>query len=182
MRQGSANEVRYTETHNGGTHSGGTHSRGTAFDGPRNGTAFDGAHGHMPLRSASGASGISQMTPSHRSPDYRYGLSERRQPASGIRKVVTIVASIVYWPVAIVGVTAPFLPGFNPGNLAMWQAVFSRFWLAFALLGFAYALVIDLGGIRSAHLFDSGRPLKIAVALIADVALSFVLIRIVCML
>ncbi len=171
MRQGSANEVRYTYT--------GTHSRGTAFDDPRNGSAFDGAHGQVPLGSASG---MSQMAPSHRSPDYRYGLSERRQPASGIRKVVTIVASIVYWPVAIVGVTAPFLPGFNPGNLAMWQAMFSRFWLAFALLGFAYALVIDLGGIRSAHLFDSGRPLKIAVALIADVALSFVLIRIVCML
>ncbi len=113
--------------------------------------------------------------------DYGYIDDGRTGGASSIRKVVTIVASVIYWPIALIGVSAPFLPGFNPGGLHMWQAVFSRFWLAFALLGFVYALVIDLGSIRSSG-FLGGRPSKIAIAIVADLALSFVLLRIMCLL
>ncbi len=112
--------------------------------------------------------------------DLEYNQATARQSSGSVHKIAAIIASIVYWPIAIIGVSAPFLSGFNHGNLHMWQTVFSRFWLAFALLGFIYALVINLGGIRMSSVFDGNRPLKIAIAIIADIALSFVLIRIIC--
>lgn len=115
-------------------------------------------------------------------PDLEYVQNTSTRSASTLHTLATIIASIVYWPIAIIGVSAPFLPGFNHGNLHMWQTVFSRFWLAFVLLGFIYALVINLGGIRMLSIFDGRRTLKIGVSIIADIALSFVLIRIVCLL
>ena len=115
-------------------------------------------------------------------PDLEYVQDTSTRSASTLHTLATIIASIVYWPIAIIGVSAPFLPGFNHGNLQMWQTVFSRFWLAFVLLGFIYALVINLGGLRMSSIFDGRRTLKIGIAIIADIALSFILIRIVCLL
>lgn len=114
--------------------------------------------------------------------DLEYTQNASTRSAGTLHTLATIIASIVYWPIAIIGVSAPFLPSFNHGNLHMWQTVFSRFWLAFVLLGFIYALVINLGGIRMSSIFDGRRTLKIGIAIIADIALSFVLIRIVCFL
>lgn len=114
--------------------------------------------------------------------NYGYGQSTEAYSRGTLQKVITVVASIIYWPVALIGVSAPFMSGFNHGNLHTWQTVFSRFWLAFILLGFVYALIVNLGGIRTSRLFDGARPVKIAIALAADVALSFVLIRVICLL
>lgn len=114
---------------------------------------------------------------------YRSKRDEDAESSRGIFKILlVIVASIVYWPVALVGIISPFMEGFNPGTLAMWQVVFSRFWLAFVLLGAIYALVINLGGVRNARIFRGRRRmLKIVLFVIADFAASFVLLRLVCL-
>lgn len=105
---------------------------------------------------------------------------------SVLRILVLVLASVIYWPIVIVGVTAPFMEGFNPGTLAMGQIVFSRVWLAFVMLGAIYLAVTNIGHFRDLPIFrasgKAGKLLKIIVFLLADIAISFAVIRIVCFL
>lgn len=114
---------------------------------------------------------------------YRSRRDEDEESSRSIFKIlITIVASIIYWPIAIIGVVSPFMEGFNPGGLAMWQVVFSRFWLAFILLGAVYALVVNLGNFRHARFFRGrNKVLRIIVFLLADLVISFIVIRLVCL-
>ena len=81
--------------------------------------------------------------------------------------------------------TAPFSEGFNPGTLAMGQIMFSRIWLAFVLLGAFYLAITNIGHFRNLPLFRASgkgdKLLKIILFLLADVVISFVIIRIVCL-
>jgi len=114
---------------------------------------------------------------------YRSKRDEDAESSRSIFKILLlIVASLIYWPIALVGVVSPFMEGFNPGGLAMWQVVFSRFWLAFVLLGAIYAVVVNLGHIRDARIFQGRRKvLKLIGFLLVDFAISFVLLRVICM-
>lgn len=107
--------------------------------------------------------------------------AKKGKSTSKAQTVATIIASMVYWPLAIVGIASPFMDGFDFGTLAPWQVIFTRIWLAVALLGFIYALIVNLGSIRDRGFFRKAKPLKIAVAVVADIVIAFGLIRIVCL-
>ena len=99
-----------------------------------------------------------------------------------IRILVTVIVSIVYWPLAAIGVISPFLEGFNFGALAPWQVIFARFWLAFVMGGILYALAINLFHVRNWSFFQKMKPLKIALVVVLTIAISFGVIRLVCLL
>ena len=98
-----------------------------------------------------------------------------------IRIIVTVIVSIIYWPLAAIGVISPFLEGFNFGALAPWQVIFARIWLAFVMGGILYALAINLFHIRDIRFFQKMKPLKIALAVVLTIAISFGVIRLVCL-
>ena len=116
---------------------------------------------------------------------YTRAEEEAVSSRSMFRVLLLVLASVIYWPIAIVGVTAPFAEGFNPGTLAMGQVVFARIWLAFVLLGAFYLAITNIGHFRNLPLFRArskgGKLLRIIVFLLADVAISFVIIRLVCL-
>ena len=116
---------------------------------------------------------------------YTRAEEEAVSSRSMFRVLLLVLASVIYWPIAIVDVTAPFSEGFNPGTLAMGQIMFSRIWLAFVLLGAFYLAITNIGHFRNLPLFRAngkgGKLLKIILFLLADVVISFVIIRIVCL-
>lgn len=109
------------------------------------------------------------------------GTHAQKDSNRALRIAVAAIASIIYWPFAIVGVASPFMEGFSFGSLAAWQVIFARIWLAVVLLGFLYALVVNLGGIRNRGFFQKAKPLKIAIAVVADVLLTVVVIKAICL-
>ena len=104
-----------------------------------------------------------------------------RQTSGFIRTLAIILVTIIYLLVAISGIATPFLPDFNFGTLAPWQVYFARFWLALVLLGGIYAVAVNLFHIRNARFFQSYKALKIILFIVADIAISFIVIRLVCL-
>lgn len=109
------------------------------------------------------------------------GSHAKKDSNRALRIAVAAIASIIYWPFAIVGVASPFMEGFSFGTLAAWQVIFARIWLAFLLLGFLYALIVNLGGIRNRGFFRKAKPFKIAIAVVADVLLTVIVIKAICL-
>ncbi|MGI6220600.1 MAG: hypothetical protein ACOYIP_01810 [Coriobacteriales bacterium] len=116
---------------------------------------------------------------------YTRAEEEATASRSMFRVLLLVLASVIYWPIAIVGVTAPFSEGFNPGTLSMGQVVFSRVWLAFVLLGAFYLAITNIGHFRDCPIFRArgkgSKLVRIIVFLLADIAISFVVIRLVCL-
>ncbi len=132
---------------------------------------------------SSKAKGRTIARPLRNANDYRslYGIKDATRTRNPLQTPIAVILSIVYWVFVAVGMVSPFLEGFDPGSLNMWQVVFTRTWLSFPLLGVVWAFAVNLGDLRDSEVLRHGKLLKIAAIIVLDVLISFALIRIVCL-